>query len=149
MWKYHLYSLHGLFIFLIELLWCQRPCQWTTRRLKEFTNCFVHNSNPVRVSLPSYQQITHHWRTLWSHYNDVIMGTMASQIISLVIVYSTVYSGTYQRIIEAQRHWPLCGEITGDRKMFPFDDVIMLFQCCFCKHIIRYPGNLIHENRLI
>ena len=30
------------------------------------------------------------------HYNDVIMGTMASQITSLMIVYSTVYSGSDQ-----------------------------------------------------
>ena len=29
-----------------------------------------------------------------THYNDVIMGEMASQITSLTIVYSTVYSGT-------------------------------------------------------
>ena len=28
-----------------------------------------------------------------SHYNDVIMGAMASQITSLMIVYSAVYSG--------------------------------------------------------
>ena len=33
----------------------------------------------------------------WIHYNDVIMGTMASQITSLTIVYSTVYSGAHQR----------------------------------------------------
>ena len=31
------------------------------------------------------------------HYSDVIMGAMASQITSLTIVYSTVYSGTDQR----------------------------------------------------
>ena len=31
------------------------------------------------------------------HYNDVIMGAMASQITSLTIVYSTVYSGADQR----------------------------------------------------
>ena len=31
------------------------------------------------------------------HYDDVIMSAMASQITSLVIVYSTVYSGTYRR----------------------------------------------------
>ena len=34
------------------------------------------------------------WRL---HNNDVIMGTMASQITSLTIVYSTVYSGADQR----------------------------------------------------
>ena len=33
----------------------------------------------------------------YSHYNDVIMGTMASHITSLTIVYSTVYSGADQR----------------------------------------------------
>ena len=31
------------------------------------------------------------------HYSDVIMGTIASQITSLTIVYSTVYSGADQR----------------------------------------------------
>ena len=35
--------------------------------------------------------------TLRIHYNDVIMSVMASQITSLTIVYSTVYSGTDQR----------------------------------------------------
>ena len=31
------------------------------------------------------------------HYNDVIMGAMTSQITSLAIVYSTVYSSADQR----------------------------------------------------
>ena len=63
------------------------------------------------------------------------MGEMTSQITSLTIVYSTIYSGADQRKnIKVPRHWPLCGEFTSDRwihkgpetqKMFPFDDVIM------------------------
>ena len=32
-------------------------------------------------------------RTMYSHYNDVIMGSMASQITSLTIAYSAVYLG--------------------------------------------------------
>ena len=36
-------------------------------------------------------------RVLNLHYGDVIMGTIASQITSLTIVYSTVYSGADQR----------------------------------------------------
>ena len=48
-----------------------------------------------------------------SHYNDVIMDAIASQITSLTIVYSTVYSDTEN--IKAPRHWPLCGEFTVDR----------------------------------
>ena len=35
--------------------------------------------------------------TCRNHYGDVIMGTMASEITSLTIVYSTVYSGADQR----------------------------------------------------
>ena len=37
------------------------------------------------------------FREVVNHYNDVIMGAMASQITSLTIVYSTVYSGADQR----------------------------------------------------
>ena len=66
------------------------------------------------------------------HYNGVIMGAMAYQITNFTIVYSTVYPGVDQRKIKAPRHWPLCGEFTGPvtRKMFPFDDVIVLVFCC-------------------
>ena len=70
------------------------------------------------------------------YYNDVLMGTMASQITSLTIVYSTVYSVADQRNIKALRHWPLCGEFTDDwwiprtnahnAEMFTFDHFIMI-----------------------
>ena len=42
------------------------------------------------------------------------MGAMASQITSLTIVYSATYSGADQRKCQTPRHWPLCGELTGD-----------------------------------
>ena len=42
------------------------------------------------------------------------MGTMASQITSLTIVYSAVYLGADKKI-KALRDWPLCREFTGDR----------------------------------
>ena len=41
--------------------------------------------------------ISRHGTILTFHYNDVIMGTIASQITSLTIVYSTVYSDADQR----------------------------------------------------
>ena len=41
------------------------------------------------------------------------MGTFASQITSLTIVYSTVYSGADQRKIKSPRHWPLWGNSPG------------------------------------
>ena len=74
------------------------------------------------------------------HYSDVIMTTIASQITSLTIVYSTVYSGADQSKhqssaslafvwgihrgpVNSPHKWPVM------RKMFPFDDVIMLRLC--------------------
>ena len=41
------------------------------------------------------------------------MTTMASQITSLTVVYSTVYSDADKKNIKAPRHWPLGGEFTG------------------------------------
>ena len=44
------------------------------------------------------------------------MGTMASQIISLTIAYSTVYiQAQIKENTKAPRHWPLREEFTGDR----------------------------------
>ena len=67
------------------------------------------------------------------------MSTMASQITSLTIVYSTVYSGADQRKYQSSaslafvwgiHRWlvnsPHKGPVT--RKMFPFDDVIMYWE---------------------
>ena len=64
-----------------------------------------------------------------------MMGAMASQITSLTIVYSTVYSGADQRRHQSSASlafvWgiPVTGELPHKwpvtRKMFPFDDVIM------------------------
>ena len=53
--------------------------------------------------------------SVWWHYSDVIMGARASQITSLTIVYLTIYSAQIKENIKAPRHWPLCGEFTGDR----------------------------------
>ena len=70
------------------------------------------------------------------HYNDVIMGTIASQITSLTIVYSTAYSDADQRKYQCSASLAFVrGSLRGPvnfphkwpvtRKMFPFDDVIM------------------------
>ena len=76
------------------------------------------------------------WSGHPTHYSNVIMGVMASQITSLTLVYSTVDSGADQRkhkssaslafvrgicrwSVNCPHKWPVT------RKMFPFDDVIM------------------------
>ena len=43
------------------------------------------------------------------------MSVMASQIISLAIGYSTVYSTQIKENNKVPRHWHLCEEFTGDR----------------------------------
>ena len=76
------------------------------------------------------------------HYNDVMMSTMASQIASVSIVYSTVCSDADQRkhqrsallafvrgIHRGPVNSPYKGPVT--RKIFPFDDVIMIYQWHF------------------
>ena len=93
------------------------------RALICITSCWIHFH---RMSFA---------KILW-HYDDVIIGATASQITSLTIVYSTVYSDTDQRIhqsstslafvwrihrgpVNSPHIWPVT------RKLFPFHDVIM------------------------
>ena len=51
-----------------------------------------------------------HFSLLWRHN-----GAMASQIISLSIVYSVVHSVQIKENIKAPCQWPFSGEFTGDR----------------------------------
>ena len=82
------------------------------------------------------------------HYSDAIMGTMASQITNLMIVYSTVYSGACQRkhqssaspaFVGGRGDSPVTGEFSTQRasnaENVPFDDVIMMLLC----GVTRYP----------
>ena len=50
-----------------------------------------------------------------SHYNDVIMTTMASQITSLTVVYSNVYSDAYQRKHQSSASLAFVWGINRDR----------------------------------
>ena len=76
------------------------------------------------------------WLCAHKDYSDIIMSVMVSQTTSLMIVYSTVYSGADQRKHESStslafvrgiHRWPLDSPHKGPvtQKMFPFDDVIM------------------------
>ena len=97
--------------------------------------------NDVRVILTLCVNQNIRWNmdvesTNAAHYVDIIMGTIASQITSLTIVYSTVYSdadqrkhqisaslafvwGIHRRPVNSLHKWRVT------RKMLPFDDVIM------------------------
>ena len=62
--------------------------------LTSIERCTPANLNPCRRAMYwNYGMLIGYA----SHYNDVIIGTMASQITSLTIVCSIVYSGADQR----------------------------------------------------
>ena len=76
-----------------------------------------------------------HWEN--NHKGDVIMSAMASQITGVSIVYQIVCSGEDQRkhqstaslaFVRRIYRWPMNSPHKGivRRKMFPFDDVIMM-----------------------
>ena len=110
----------------------------------------LHNTSEWGCCLHPWQ--LHVMNTI--HYTDVIMGTIASQIASLTIVYSTVYSvadqrkyqssaslafvrGIHRRPVKSPHKWPVT------RKMFPFDDVIMFGKLAKCSVTRRTSANMI------
>ena len=116
-----------------ETLWCPREVTVMVLRRSLLT---VHmagasgwlNVFEISAFLPMKDAL--------SHSNDVLMGPMASQITSLTIVCSSVYSGADQRKHKSSASLafvrgihrgpgisPHKGSVT--RKMFRFDDVIM------------------------
>ena len=128
------------------------------RKLSEAVTCLSAMLSRVMVAtLVRWPQELHiknsHFNLTLRHYYDVIMNTIASQIISLTIVYLTVNSGTDQRKHQSSAslafvrgihrrpvNSPHKGPVT--RKMFPFDDVIMA--CNSTQHVLRSTchGNL-------
>ena len=123
------FKMQGLHVFLSAsdcYLWTWFE-GYKMRSIYQFHNNVVMcNSYPIRKNL----------RIL--HYNDVIMSAMVSQITGDLMVCSTVCSGASKRKHNSSasmafvRGIHLCpvnsprkGTLT--RKMFPFDDVIMIY----------------------
>ena len=108
-----------VFVFREEGFVPPVPSEQRNGRQCNNESCFHKQFSTARVKMSTM------------HYSDVIMDTMASQITSLTIVYSTVYWGADQRKyqssaslafvrgpVNSPHKWPVT------RKMFPFDDVI-------------------------
>ena len=81
--------------------------------------CFICHD----ISVSPSQKCAHRFVVLHlsSYYNDVIMGAMASQITSLTIVYSTVYSATDEKTSKllvtglCEGNSPVTGDIPAQR----------------------------------
>ena len=93
-----------------------------------------------------------------SHHGDVIMSAMASQITSLTMVCSTVYSGANQRKHQSSASLAFVQGIHRDRwipaqkasnaEMFPFDDVIMLNPIMTWINWVRFTTKLNLTNKI-
>ena len=113
-----------------------KTCTWLCYAL-HCCGCFIGSCVPIGSIIHFFRIVS---LSLVQSYNygDVIMGAIASQIISHTIVYSTVYSDADQREhqssaslafvrglhrgpVNSPHKWPVT------RKMFPFDDVIMQY----------------------
>ena len=102
---------------------------------KNMSNLTV-STVPCCSLIPLHRFVLEHMQVQWSHYSDVMVSKMASQITNLTVVYSIVYSSADQRKHQSSAslafvrgiHWrPVNSQHKGPvtRKMFPFDDVIM------------------------
>ena len=102
---------------------------------------FLMSSVMFYTCLPLWPLRKHYtYQSNGIHYNDVIIGAMASQITSLAIVYSIVYSRADQRTHHSSASvafvWgihrrPVNSPHKGPetRKIFSFDDVIIPGTC--------------------
>ena len=113
---------------------------WCWRRARRLANAFKRRHWKKRLWGFQWNGYSCHMcltaELLHWYYNDVIMGAITSQITSLTIVYSTVYSDADQRkhqssasmaFVRGIHRWPVNSPHKWPvmRKMFPFDDVIL------------------------
>ena len=118
-----------------DLQWCLDGNLKTTFMMTQACLPYLEESKGQIINMSSFSG-SRPVSVLSSHYSDVIMGAIASQIISRTIIYSIVHSDTDQRKhqssasvafvrgihrgpVNSPHKWPVT------RKMFPFDDVIM------------------------
>ena len=146
MWHHLVLIIQISFIELSQLV----PFQWVNSvdSLKGYQFICVINAAtmPCPLTLAATQA---NLLVIWViHYNDVGMGAIASQITSLTIAYSIVYSDTDQRKHQSSASlafvWGIHrGPVNSPhkwsvtRKMFPFDDKILsiLASPYSCKHV--------------
>ena len=130
-------------VSLVHIEFIQDFTHWTCHNCSIYVNIdTIAFYDLLRTEVRYYKytmSYTNGWVVVTYHYVDVIMSTIASQITSLTIVYSTIYSGADQSKdqssaslafvwgihrgpLNSPHKWPVT------RNMFPFDDVIMSFQ---------------------
>ena len=81
---------------LATLLFVHNLCMLTTKKIEKLCATAPELAPSMRLSGTHFNEILIIF-DLSSYYSNIIMGAMASQITSLTIIYSIVYSGADQR----------------------------------------------------
>ena len=127
-------------VFIFKLQWCvhfwlQQNIFFYKMWINSLKLCEINDLSDWEVS--SCDNVF-----VMPHYNDVIMSAMVSQITSITIVYSTLYSGADQRkhqssaslaFVRGIHRWPVNSPHKGHvtRKIHPLDDVTtQLWKLC-------------------
>ena len=119
-----------------HLWWESTDDRWIPLTKGQWCGALVFSLMSAWSNCWTNKRVSSELRFLGSHYTDAIMVAIASQITSLTIVYSTVFSGADQRkhqssaslaFVRRIHRWPMNSlhKRPVTRKMFPFDDVIM------------------------
>ena len=126
----HIYGFNRCWTHGLKDHWCKNRCFIALDVVFAYINWIQ-----INIIYDQLEVLGNSWREI-HHYNDVMMSTIASQITSLTIAYSTVYSGADQRkhqrfaslaFVQGIHRGPVNSPHKGPltRKMFPFNDVIM------------------------
>ena len=133
------------------MYFCFKHCDWVLSRFK--SSAFLSTAMS-KFTFWYYIPIECHTNAL--HHNNVIISSLASQITSITIVYSTVYSdadqkqqssaplaflrGIHRRPVNSPHKWPV------SRKMLPFDDVIMRNQRITTYNSTHQSANIMYDS---
>ena len=130
-----------------DMAWKRFLYYWSLVRKIQLLLVASHHKGRMKLGF-RFSFLTNCWTTklpvtwdsltlMWHHYSNVIMGSMASQITSFTIVYSSVYSGANQRkhqsfaslaLVRGIHRLPVNSphKCPVTQKMLLFNDVIMV-----------------------
>ena len=188
--QYKIFFKCTLVFYNFPLCFCVRWLWWSVPHESLSKQWAVAEAKPVKMTLPRRQTRTTMISTRslpkvggnslapgrWevnigsgnglvpSHYCDVIMSAMVSQITGVSIVCSTLSSGAdqikYQSFVSLAfvreiHWWPVDSPHKGPVmwKMFPFHDVIMMYQAItwtnvdwvMCRHMVSQGHNMFNQ----
>ena len=136
---------------------------WLSHHQQKWISLRINRSAAVGFRSVLRLMVAWCFKVIPTHYNDVIMGAMASQITSLTIIYSSIYSDADERkhqssvslaFVQGIHWWPVNSlykrPVTW--KMFLFDDIFMC--CCvtalMCLHFYQtITDTILHRMRVI